>query len=104
MREGRPKPRIPGDTDVRRLVFFFFLRGSREWGHSKQHKRKKIWGRKRTSRVKCSRDQGRRILKFEHHKADALGKAENEDRGQDFQLSHIIRGRASVERRWQRTD
>ena len=66
--------------------------------------KKKIWGRKRTSRVKCSKDQGRRIPKFEHHKADALGKAENEDRGQDFQLSHVIRGRASMERRWQRTD
>ena len=85
-------------------MFCFFLRGGREWGHRKQHKRKRIWGRERTSRVKCSRDQGRRSPKFEHHKADALGKAENEERGQDFQLSDVIRGRTPVERRWQRID
>ena len=44
VREGRPKPRIPGDTDVRRCFFFFFFRGGREWGHGKQHKRKKNLG------------------------------------------------------------
>ena len=99
MREGRPKSRIPRDTKERCWV------GGGEDGDTERDTREKeIWGRERTSRVKCSGDQGRRIPKFEHHKADALGKAENEDRGQDFQLSHVIRGRTPVERRWQRTD
>lgn len=43
-----------------------------------------------------------KVLSLDHRKVHVPEKAENEVEGQTFQVSRGLRGRTSVERRWQR--
>ena len=99
VRERRLKPKIPGDTNVK-----YWGAGGR-MGTVKGTREKKNLGQGENQQSEVPQElRKENSLSLEHGKADALGKAETEDRGQDFQISLVHRGRASVERRWQRTD
>ena len=77
----------------------------REWGGGtlKRTQEKKNLGQGENQQSEVPQGPRKeKVLSLEHRKVDVPEKAENEDEGQAFQVSHGLRGRTSVERSWQR--